>query len=165
MVDLPQDIALRVKKHEAALLPTGGNAMRVLAKQTNADYDAGWQDIAGLVAAAGFSTGTPPSVTPSAVTFSYPGALDNDVESPPFYAPKATTYHNIRVNLLNAASINHVIALRRNGSTFAQYTLTAGSKTVKTTGIAFVVTTTQPITIATRTVADTNLSVQLYEST
>ena len=159
MVDLPQDIALRVKKHEAALLPTGGNAMRVLAKQTNADYDAGWQDIAGLVAAAGFSTGSPPR--PQAVTFSYPGALDNDVESPPFYAAAATTFTKVRLSLLNAASINHVVALRRNGSTFAQYTLTAGAKTVLTTGIGFAVTTTQPITIATRTVADTNLSLEL----
>lgn len=100
------------------------------------------------------------TVMTSAVTFSYPGALDNGVESPPFYPVASLTYTFIRVSLLVAATSNHVIDVRKNGNLFASYTLTTGNLTMTAT-ISLALLSTDALTVKTNTVTDSNLSVEL----
>lgn len=97
----------------------------------------------------------------NAVTFSYPGALDSGIESPPWYPPASLTFTHIRVSLLANASADHIIKAYVNGSLFGTYTLSSGSKTYTTT-ISMAVTSSQPLTVKTDTVSDSDLSVQFW---
>lgn len=96
----------------------------------------------------------------SSITFSYPGALDDNVESPRWYPPVDVTFALIRVSLLAAATSNHVISLKIDGVEFDQYTLTTSNATM-TEVISCPVLSTESVTIETITVADFDLSVQL----
>ena len=100
------------------------------------------------------------NLVPIAVVFSYPGALDNNVQSPRWYPTRDVTFTKVRVSLLANASSDHVIQLLIGGAPFASYTLTAGNATMTAT-ISAAVAATQAVTIKTTTVSDSDLSVQL----
>lgn len=188
----PADIEQQLKETRRAAVPSGGAGGYYLRKDSATDYDYAWHPldldevtvgiaIADLGPAATLdgteavavvqmgvtvqtTTGAIADLTPIAVTFSYPGALDADVESPPWYPPVAVTFTLIRISVTDpgGVSVNTVISLLIGGVEFAQYTLLAELAT-DTFAISCPVLTSEPVTIETITVGtDEDLSVQLY---
>ena len=92
--------------------------------------------------------------------FSYPGALADNIESPPWYVPRSGLIELVRVSLTNAASADHTIEVRVNGASAQQFTLTSGSLTVLD-GSAISVNYQDYVTIQTISVFDSDLAVEL----
>ena len=62
--------------------------------------------------------------------FSNPGAVEQDVESPPWYAYAPVTFTTIRVSLTEASSSNIIVTTYLDGTAQFTTTLTAGLTTV-----------------------------------
>jgi hypothetical protein len=84
--------------------------------------------------------------TPPDVTFSHPGVLANDEESPPWYPFENMTFSYIRVSTLINVGADTTVAIVVDGSVFDTYTIPSGSKTMATT-ISCPAESTQPVTM------------------
>lgn len=102
-----------------------------------------------------------PSPTPLLIqTFTYPGGLSPDIESPPWYPSRSGKIESVRISLLVTATTDHTIALKINSVQAQQFTLHAGNQTEMTAcTIGFGLG--DFITVETLTVTDSNLVVEV----